>query len=395
MSESDGSSLSPAEKKIFEAIENNDSVVLKALLTEKPQNVNILDENKMTPLQHAAYKGNKEIVQTLLDQGANVNTCEHQHNYTALHFAALSGNIDVCLLLLVAGAKSTVTNTVGRTPSQMAAFVGHHNCVATINNFVSKDEIEFYTCVNDTQTKTILPPFLVESVHKFVMQVNVHPVRIVMNINHFTSLQDYLPQLKNLLELMSEREMKRGLENNEVMSFKFYYLSYIIGEVIQIRQKQSNRKDEEDKPDITAIFAKKLLSPGKDENMEFMDDFLKYCIKEFPYKETTLFRQMVATLSSEEPPSALFVISTVINGQRGFLDNIPRCYTCGEEQPAKKCSKCKAVQYCDRDCQRLHWPWHKKSCARLEQKNTVASKNKKPGSDGIDIKELRQYLEDN
>jgi ankyrin repeat protein len=31
-------------------------------------NVDIYDENGMTPLQHAAYKGNKEIVQMLLDQ---------------------------------------------------------------------------------------------------------------------------------------------------------------------------------------------------------------------------------------------------------------------------------------------------------------------------------------
>lgn len=61
-------SIPPGEKKIFEAISNNDAVLLKALLTENPQNVNIFDENKMTPLQHAAYKGNKELVQILLDQ---------------------------------------------------------------------------------------------------------------------------------------------------------------------------------------------------------------------------------------------------------------------------------------------------------------------------------------
>lgn len=68
MTETNENLMSENEKKVFEAIVNNDAVLLKALLTENPQNVNILDENQMTPLQHAAYKGNKELVQILLDQ---------------------------------------------------------------------------------------------------------------------------------------------------------------------------------------------------------------------------------------------------------------------------------------------------------------------------------------
>lgn len=67
MSEEKKKELSESEKKIFECIDKNDLVLLKTLLTEK-HNVNIVDENWMTPLQHAAYKGNKEIVQMLLDQ---------------------------------------------------------------------------------------------------------------------------------------------------------------------------------------------------------------------------------------------------------------------------------------------------------------------------------------
>lgn len=55
------------ETKIFSAIEKNDVVLLKTRLTEV-KNVNFVDGNSMTPLQHAAYKGNKEMVQILLDQ---------------------------------------------------------------------------------------------------------------------------------------------------------------------------------------------------------------------------------------------------------------------------------------------------------------------------------------
>lgn len=55
------------EKNIFGAIDKNEFDLLKTYFVFQ-QNVDILDENLMTPLQHACYKGNKEIVQFLLDQ---------------------------------------------------------------------------------------------------------------------------------------------------------------------------------------------------------------------------------------------------------------------------------------------------------------------------------------
>lgn len=53
------------EKNIMNAIDTNDVHALKELLVDK--DVNIFDENLMTPLQHACYKGNLDIVQLLLD----------------------------------------------------------------------------------------------------------------------------------------------------------------------------------------------------------------------------------------------------------------------------------------------------------------------------------------
>ena len=48
------------------------------------------------------------------------------------------GKEELCKLLVQNGAKTDATNSVKRTPSAMAAFVGNHNCVAVINNFVPK-----------------------------------------------------------------------------------------------------------------------------------------------------------------------------------------------------------------------------------------------------------------
>lgn len=61
---------SELEKKLFESIDKNDVELLKNVLSQG-QKVNICDGNFMTPLQNACYKGNKDIVQILIDQVKN------------------------------------------------------------------------------------------------------------------------------------------------------------------------------------------------------------------------------------------------------------------------------------------------------------------------------------
>jgi len=56
------------EKEIFEKVANNDAAGLKNILLHMKVEADLVDENGMTPLQHACYKGNKEISQMLIDQ---------------------------------------------------------------------------------------------------------------------------------------------------------------------------------------------------------------------------------------------------------------------------------------------------------------------------------------
>lgn len=266
--------------------------------------------------------------------------------------------MEICQLLLQAGANVNIINTVGRSAAQMAAFVGNHNCVATINNFIPKSDVDYYTIKQGLQEKPSLPMFLADPFHKFATQINIHPIRVALNLQKSAGLSEHLGEVQNVLELMSVREIKRS---NEIMSFKFHYLSYIVAEIIKCKEKEI--KTEEKKFDFVDILARKLLK-SKDGQLETMDGFLRDCIREFSHRECTIFRQMVTALAGKDPLSALSVITSAINGQRGFVDNVVVCYACGEEKPSKKCSKCKSVQYCDRECQRLHWFVHKKSCAR-------------------------------
>ena len=378
-------SLIEIQKKILEKISNNEVSELKTLLAANKIKIDFVDENGMSPLLHACYKGNKEIVQMLLDQGADVNACQHEHAYTALHFAALSGNADLCHLLMSHGARLTAINSVERTPAQMAAFVGNHNCVATINNFIPKADIDYYVKPQGLQTESMLPLHLADSFHKFIMQVNVHPVRVVMNLQRCPGLLENAAKIQKVLECMRHKAMTRGAETNEVMAFKYHYLSCIVTEVIKFQKRQeamkaeksekTSEEGEEKKSDTIEVLIRKFLKCGKTDGMpEYQEAFLRECVREFPYRESTIFRQMVATLAASDPPSAVSLVSAAINGQRAFSDNAQVCVTCGEDKASKKCSKCKTVQYCDRECQRLHWFMHKKECTRLGQTSTPSTK---------------------
>lgn len=60
--------LTEFQREIFEKISKNEVCELKTLLAQTKVKMDFVDENGMSPLQHACYKGNKEIVQLLLDQ---------------------------------------------------------------------------------------------------------------------------------------------------------------------------------------------------------------------------------------------------------------------------------------------------------------------------------------
>lgn len=298
-------------------------------------------------------------------------------------------------MLLDAGINPNTLNSVNRTASQMAAFVGNHACVETINNFVTKSQLEYYTKPQGLQKEPHLPPATLNAFHKFVIDTNLHPVRIVLNLQNLGLLK-YLPGLRKSLELMCEKEMKKSSDINELMAFKFHYLKWIVSELMRCEEKcEAQRKDkanekaaeEANKHDFVEMFIKRVLKENKLGQLDYVEYTIRDCVREFPFRECTIFRQIVSQLTAKDAPSAMLILRTAINGQRGFMDESSNCSSCGQEKPDKKCSKCKAVQYCDRECQRLHWFMHKKTCNRPTS-NTAGNAAKGE----IDTAELREEL---
>ena len=97
-----------------------------------------------------------------------MNGGDHDHGYTALHFAALSNAVGICQDLLSAGIKEDRLNAVNRTAAQMAGFVGNSDCVCVINNHVPKEAVFFYTRKQPLETEAKLPLQLAKPIYSLV-----------------------------------------------------------------------------------------------------------------------------------------------------------------------------------------------------------------------------------
>ncbi|XP_042886415.1 ankyrin repeat and MYND domain-containing protein 2-like [Penaeus japonicus] len=358
------------QPEIIRLVGQNDVNGVKNLLLRGEAKTEETDGSGMTALHHAAYKGNAELCKLLIEHNADINSDSHDHRYSPLHFAALSGSTATVQHLLTAGAKTYYTNTLGRTAAQMAAFVGNHAVVALINNYVPLEAVIYYTKPTGLEKEAKLPNEVANPLYDLIMQVNLHPVRVAMHLEKSEVIRKHISSVYKVLDLMCEKESKRQEGVNEVICIKFHYLGYILKtlekEIKKFESSKEKNAGEKDCPIFESIIKKWLRGREYDGIEEHLEYYIRDAIKSFPYVEMPLFIQLVRNMTGKLGDSwALGVLSGCINGQRAFQDD-KACSTCGEEKKdAKKCSKCKMVQYCDRVCQKLHWTNHKKFCSRL------------------------------
>ncbi|CAN2388262.1 Ankyrin repeat and protein kinase domain-containing protein 1 [Pristimantis euphronides] len=99
-----------------------------ACLIENGADVNLMDEDKWSPLHFAAQGGDDRITRLLLDHGAHVDALERD-DWSPLHLASQNGFENVARVLFTRQANPNTQEVDGKTPLHVAACYGHYNIV--------------------------------------------------------------------------------------------------------------------------------------------------------------------------------------------------------------------------------------------------------------------------
>lgn len=94
--------------------------VIQVLLASPQTKVELRNGNDESPLMLAAIKGQMDLVKQLIARDADIN----KPGWTALHYAASSGQVEIMKLLLEKHAFIDAQSPNGTTPLMMAAMYG-------------------------------------------------------------------------------------------------------------------------------------------------------------------------------------------------------------------------------------------------------------------------------
>lgn len=114
---------------------------LSSALLAAGANVNIRSQaDDTTPLHVATVKKQPAMVRFLIERGADLNTTT-KSGWTACHFAAYDGNVEIMGILIEAGADWRVENADGKSPLEVALASGRPDILdlAARHNLAAKE----------------------------------------------------------------------------------------------------------------------------------------------------------------------------------------------------------------------------------------------------------------
>ena len=106
------------KREIIKAAKKNSVESAKGLLARDPNLLDARDKDGSTPLHCAVWKGHLQMVEALINAGADVNA-ENENDHwgtTPLHAAAHANQAGIAQLLIDHGAEVNAKDREGRTP---------------------------------------------------------------------------------------------------------------------------------------------------------------------------------------------------------------------------------------------------------------------------------------
>jgi len=105
-----------SEKAFYKAVKDGNLAQVQSLLKEQPDLVHARDDSKSTPLHYAAWKGEAEIIEVLLDAGADIQAHNENDHWgtTPLHAAAHGNRKQATEVLIRRGADVNAVRATGK-----------------------------------------------------------------------------------------------------------------------------------------------------------------------------------------------------------------------------------------------------------------------------------------
>jgi ankyrin repeat protein len=181
----------------------DDNLKIAKLLIAHKANVNVRDQDDKTPLYYALFSS-KEMVELLIDAGADINAQREYNGYTLLHSAANEKTRKYNNKLLIeAGADPMLLNNTAQTPAQITS-------CPILKAYLAAAESEYQWHVNNT--RCITGPNTSDNKSSFLLRAYLGAAPIKATINNNTYLIDLYTIYKTYCENNKLDELEKLLQ---------------------------------------------------------------------------------------------------------------------------------------------------------------------------------------
>ena len=139
--------FSEKEKNFFYLVQKDNISGIRYLIIQGV-NINILDEERTSPLHIACKESSIQTIEEIIFQGSMINIPDLV-GWTPLHMACYYNRPDVVLLLLKSGANYNTHNRDKYSARDLAIKFKSYNCVKVLDNFIKYQKIEKEKCLKE------------------------------------------------------------------------------------------------------------------------------------------------------------------------------------------------------------------------------------------------------
>lgn len=247
--ESNNSSKKQKTISIFKAVKDGDLKAVKNAI-EDNGDVNATNNVGFTPLILAAMLGYEDIVEFLIEKGANVN--QANKGYTALMEAALYDNKDIAQILLKNGAKIDLQNLRGQTALMLACKAGKISIIKLL--LENKAQVNLADDAGLTALIYAVQNDNAESV-KLILNAQGTLVRVNLYDKTARTALSYAAEEGNLdiVELLLEKGALVNAKDNDKKTALMYAAEFGHQDVVEKLCENNDEINAIDKQEITAL----------------------------------------------------------------------------------------------------------------------------------------------